>query len=270
MRSVNLIGALPLIPSAMSQSRPVPINRRGVLRYVAGASLAAGFTSAPVSRALAFGQSSVDPAAMAATGPAKDEWQEIANSDDFFPDVESKDELLTEVEPPAEDAADDVGDSDGETQAVVLPAERRLHLVNDHTRERLEITYVTRDLYIDESLESIAHLMRDHRAEEQRDMDIALLDTLFLLQQRLDVDEPLHILSGYRTPATNAALRKRSSGVARHSLHMEGKAADIHVPGIKTSDLRSAALGLHAGGVGYYRNSGFVHVDTGVVRSWRG
>lgn len=151
-----------------------------------------------------------------------------------------------------------------------LPLERRLNLVNDHTGEHLDIVYATRGMFIDESLQSIAHLMRDHRANKERAMDTKLLDLMFQIQSALAVDEPLHVLSGYRTPETNAALRKRSNGVARYSLHMEGKAADIHVPGVKTRTLQSTALELAAGGVGYYGRSGFVHVDTGAVRSWGG
>ncbi len=169
------------------------------------------------------------------------------------------------AEAPADDGWQAVGAaSDG------LPDERRLRLVNRHTGERLDTAYVTRGMYIDESLESIAHLMRDHRANEERLMDPDLLDILFRVQQQLAVDAPLHVLSGYRTPGTNAALRKRSNGVARYSLHMEARAADIYVPGVKTRDLQAAALSLEAGGVGYYGKSGFVHVDTGRVRNWGG
>lgn len=155
-------------------------------------------------------------------------------------------------------------------EGSALPLERELRLVNDHTGERLEIVYATRGMLIDESLGAIAHLMRDHRANKQHPIDTDLLDQLFQIQRALNVDEPLHVLSGYRTPETNAALRKRSNGVARYSLHMDGKAADIHVPGVKTRDLQAVALDLAAGGVGYYGRSGFVHVDTGRVRRWGG
>lgn len=151
---------------------------------------------------------------------------------------------------------------------AALPAERRLSLVNDHTWERLDIVYFTHGMYIDESLAAINHLMRDHRANEERVMDPRLLDDLVTLHASLGTDEPIHLLSGYRTPATNARLRKRSKGVAKYSLHMEGKAADIHVPGVSTRQIQKAALAMRAGGVGYYKRSGFVHIDTGAVRHW--
>ena len=99
-------------------------------------------------------------------------------------------------------------------------------------------------------------------------MDRVLFDSLSRLHASLDTDEPLHLLSGYRTPETNAKLRQRSKGVAKFSLHMEGRAADIYVPGVPTRTLQQAALSMQAGGVGYYGRSGFVHIDTGNVRHW--
>ena len=156
----------------------------------------------------------------------------------------------------------------GAARAEVPAAERRLNLVNTHTWERLDIVYFTHGMYIDESLTAISHLMRDHRAEEECTMDRYLFDDLARLHASLDTDEPLHLLSGYRTPATNAKLRQRSKGVAKYSLHMEGRAADIYVPGIPTRTLQQAALAMEAGGVGYYARSGFVHIDTGRIRNW--
>ena len=153
-------------------------------------------------------------------------------------------------------------------RAAAASDERRLNLVHAHTWERLDIVYYTRGMYIDESLAAINHLMRDHRANEERVMDPQLLDDLVTLHASLGTDEPIHLLSGYRTPATNARLRKRSKGVAKYSLHMEGKAADIHVPGISTRQIQKTALAMRAGGVGYYKRSGFVHIDTGALRSW--
>lgn len=146
--------------------------------------------------------------------------------------------------------------------------ERRLSLINDHTWERLDIVYWTHGMYIDESLDAINHLMRDHRENTATVMDRKLLDDLYHLSSLFSTREPLHILSGYRTPRTNARLRKRSSGVAKYSLHMEGRAADIYLPGIETRVIREAALSLQAGGVGYYASHGFVHMDTGRVRQW--
>ena len=153
-------------------------------------------------------------------------------------------------------------------EAARADDERRLSLVNAHTGERFDGVYRVRDTYIDENLVRLAHLMRDHRADEEHAIDPGLYDILHDLHARLDTDEPFRVLSGYRSPETNAKLRKRSSGVARYSLHMEGKAADVHLPGVGTEVLRREALALAAGGVGYYSRSGFVHLDTGEVRSW--
>ena len=148
------------------------------------------------------------------------------------------------------------------------PADRSLRLFNAHTSEKLELVYYSRGSYIDESVQKINHLMRDHRVDEEIAMDLALIDQLAEIQKRVPDSEYLQVLSGYRTPATNAALRKRSSNVAKYSLHMEGRAADINVPGFQTRKLHSIATGLKAGGVGYYGRSGFVHIDTGKIRHW--
>jgi uncharacterized protein YcbK (DUF882 family) len=101
-------------------------------------------------------------------------------------------------------------------------------------------------------------------------MDTGLFDLLHQLSGRLETSGPFQIISGYRSPATNAALHARSSGVAKHSLHMEGMATDIRVPGVELGRLRAAALDIGRGGVGYYPQSNFVHVDTGRVRRWTG
>ena len=148
------------------------------------------------------------------------------------------------------------------------PADRSLRLFNAHTSEKLDLVYFSRGAYIDESVMKINHLMRDHRVDEEISMDLALIDQLAEIQKRVPDFEYLQVLSGYRTPATNAALRKRSSNVAKYSLHMEGRAADINVPGLKTRKLQSIAKDLKAGGVGYYGRSGFVHIDTGKIRHW--
>jgi uncharacterized protein YcbK (DUF882 family) len=152
--------------------------------------------------------------------------------------------------------------------ALASQPDRRLRLINDHTWEKLDIVYWTHGVYVDESLIAINKLMRDHRANVIKPMDIKLIDQLHRLQSQFDTAEQLHILSGYRTPATNAKLRKRSSGVAKFSLHMEARAADIYIPGIKARTLQKTALAMKSGGVGYYGRSGFVHVDTGRVRHW--
>ena len=161
--------------------------------------------------------------------------------------------------------------------ALVLPptawgarpaGERRLSLYNIHTGERLSTIYWAQGRYLDEALHRIDHVLRDHRDNSVHPMDPALLDLLVALQSRLGTHEPFHVISGYRSPATNARLRKVSTGVAKRSLHMQGKAIDIRLPGVELKTLRRTALAMKAGGVGYYPKSGFVHVDTGRVRHW--
>ncbi len=147
--------------------------------------------------------------------------------------------------------------------------ERTISLYNIHTGETLKkAIYWAEGVYVPETLAEINHLLRDHRSNKVKKIDPRLCDQLFALRRRLEEKDPVHIISGYRSPETNAKLRKGSSGVAKHSLHMDGKAADISLPGRDLSILRKAAQGLQAGGVGYYPKSGFVHVDTGSVRSW--
>ena len=137
-----------------------------------------------------------------------------------------------------------------------------------HTGESFSGVYRVGDKYIPEAFERMNYVLRDFRTTEVFPMDPRVIDILSLLYGRLDATESYQILSGYRSPKTNAMLRKTSSGVARNSFHMYGQAIDIRIPGQSTKLLRNTALALKAGGVGYYPNSDFVHVDTGKVRSW--
>ncbi len=146
--------------------------------------------------------------------------------------------------------------------------ERSLSFTNLHTGESLQTTFWADGEYLDGELAAIDYLLRDHRSSEVYRMDPGLLDMLYLLQQSVAVDGAFHIISGYRSPKTNAKLRDNSSGVAKRSLHMQGKAVDIRLPGCELNNLRGAALSLKAGGVGYYARSDFIHVDTGRVRRW--
>lgn len=146
--------------------------------------------------------------------------------------------------------------------------DRTLRLVNAHTWEKQDITYCVRGNYDPDNLGKIDYLMRDHRRNVATAMDVNLLDSLVRLHASLETDEAIHVLSGYRTPETNAELRKQSLGVAKYSLHMSGKAADIYIPGIATRTLQEAALAMQSGGVGYYAKSGFVHIDSGRIRHW--
>ncbi len=157
--------------------------------------------------------------------------------------------------------------------SVILPqldpvASRRIHLVNAHTWDKLNVVYYTHGIYIDENIAQLNHLMRDRRANVSMSMDTSLYDQLLRLQLALGTDKPVHILSGYRTPETNAKLRRRSPGAAKFSLHMEGRAADVYIPGIPVEKLHQAAVDMQAGGVGLYSNSNFVHMDTGTLRHW--
>jgi uncharacterized protein YcbK (DUF882 family) len=152
-----------------------------------------------------------------------------------------------------------------------LAMERGLSFFHTHTGERLATAYCSGGEYIAPALTDINHLLRDFRANQIKPIDPALLDLLFRLNGALGTDQPFHVISGYRTPETNAMLQERGgahSGVASHSLHIDGKAIDIRVPGITLEHLRNSARTLKAGGVGFYPASNFVHVDTGRVRYW--
>jgi uncharacterized protein YcbK (DUF882 family) len=152
-----------------------------------------------------------------------------------------------------------------------LAMERELSFFHTHTSERLATAYCSGGEYLAPALKDINVLLRDFRANQVKAIDPALLDLLFQLNAALGTDQPFHVISGYRTPETNAMLQERGgshSGVASHSLHIEGKAIDIRVPGIKLEHLRDTATSLKLGGVGFYPASNFVHVDTGRVRYW--
>lgn len=156
------------------------------------------------------------------------------------------------------------------TSAKPAP-ERVLSFFNTHTGERLKTAYCCDGVYQPDALKAINHILRDFRRDEIKPIDTKLLDLLHELGGTLHVDQPFHIISGYRSPHTNTMLRARggaSTGVAPKSLHTVGKAIDIRLPGVKLDHLRGAARALKLGGVGYYPSSNFVHVDTGRVRFW--
>jgi uncharacterized protein YcbK (DUF882 family) len=137
-----------------------------------------------------------------------------------------------------------------------------------HTGESLTTTYWENGHYIPDELDRVNYVLRDFRANEVKPIDPTLLDLLTRIHHRLGTNEPFQVISGYRSPLTNAMLHANSEGVAVHSLHLEGKAIDICVPGRSLAQLRGAALAQQSGGVGYYPKSNFVHVDTGRVRFW--
>jgi len=151
---------------------------------------------------------------------------------------------------------------------TILHRERSLKFHNIHTGENLKLVYWSDDQYQPESLQKLNHLLRDHRNNKEHSMDPKLFDILHQLQSSVSNHRPFQIISGYRSPETNAMLSKRNPGVAKNSLHMKGEAIDVRLPGTELKHLRNAAIALGGGGVGYYRKNSFIHVDTGRVRSW--
>ncbi|MBL8772532.1 MAG: DUF882 domain-containing protein [Phenylobacterium sp.] len=147
---------------------------------------------------------------------------------------------------------------------------RRAVLDNLHTGERFNEVYYANGSYLPDALAEATRVMRDWRTGDEHFIDPGLFDALHAIAARLETPRPFQIISGYRSPKTNAMLRGRSTGVAEHSQHTVGKAIDVRLEGVDLSRLRDAAVSLGAGGVGYYPVSNFVHVDTGRVRQWRG
>jgi uncharacterized protein YcbK (DUF882 family) len=163
--------------------------------------------------------------------------------------------LLTLASVPAQDAA-----AFGET--------RTLSFLHTHTQERLTVTFRRNGSFDEGALSQLNWFLRDWRVEKPAQMDPRLFDILWEVYQESGSSQPINIISAYRSPETNGALRRRSSGVAEHSQHMLGKAMDIRLPDVETGRLRAIAMKMQYGGVGYYPSSAFVHVDTGNVRAW--
>ena len=145
---------------------------------------------------------------------------------------------------------------------------RLLRVVNIHTHEKAEVVYWHNGAYLDDGLAALSNIMRDFRANEIMMMDREVIDYLHDIYVRQDTTERIQILSGYRSRQTNEMLRKRSSGVAKNSMHILGRAIDFRIPGKPTRNLQQTALKLARGGIGYYQRSDFVHIDTGEIRSW--
>lgn len=145
---------------------------------------------------------------------------------------------------------------------------RALNFYNTHTNETVGGTYWVNGVYDRRVLGQFCYILRDFRAEEMTRIDPKLFDVLHVLQSRLGTFDTVEIISGYRSPFTNASLASERRGVARNSYHIKGQAIDIRIPSIPTSYIHRAALSLQAGGVGYYPDSDFVHIDTGPVRAW--
>jgi uncharacterized protein YcbK (DUF882 family) len=149
-------------------------------------------------------------------------------------------------------------------------APRRIGLLNLHTGERLEIDYFRDGAYLPDAIAQVEALLRDFRTGDRHAIDPALMDYLVQAAHTVGTDPVFSVISGYRSPLTNARLHELSSGVAAHSLHMEGRAIDVRMSGIACADLAAHALDMRRGGVGYYRSSDFVHLDTGPFRTWKG
>ena len=150
-----------------------------------------------------------------------------------------------------------------------LPDARDLALVHTHTGERIRIVFATGERFVSQALDQLNHFLRDHYSGDVGRIDPQLFDVLHGLWHELGAARPFEVISGYRSAATNNLLRgTRGGGVAKRSLHMEGRAIDVRLPGLPLAQLRDAALALRAGGVGFYPREQFVHVDTGSVRNW--
>jgi uncharacterized protein YcbK (DUF882 family) len=154
--------------------------------------------------------------------------------------------------------------------AAAFPAreERVLSFLHTHTSERLTLPYFADGAYLPGSLVRLDRFLRDFRTGEEHPIDPALFDLLHELRQATSTKAPFQVISGYRSPATNAMLRSEGGGVAKGSLHLLGRAVDVRLADVSSPALRDAARELRRGGVGYYRQSDFVHVDTGRVRAW--
>ena len=152
---------------------------------------------------------------------------------------------------------------------AAIQNERYLLFYNPNTSETVRRVYWTpREGYIRESIGEISWALRDHHNDQIRQFDPNVLDQLYAMQLQMRLGQPIHVISGYRSPSTNWMLCERSRGVARNSYHMQAMALDVRVPDGRVSDLCRAARGLGAGGVGYYPRANFVHIDSGPVRYW--
>ena len=192
-------------------------------------------------------------AALGAIGAAAPSWASTSASGASGATYQSIDELLarqTGVASPTQNAV------------------RRISLLNLHTDERCSVVYREAGQAIPDALSEVNRVLRDFRTGEVHPIDTRLLDLMADLSVKMDASGPFHIISGYRSPATNSMLHDKSDGVATRSLHMQGMAVDIRLPGRPLTKVRDTALAMSRGGVGYYAKSDFVHVDVGRVRRW--
>jgi uncharacterized protein YcbK (DUF882 family) len=146
--------------------------------------------------------------------------------------------------------------------------ERELQFYHTHTRKRLRVVYKRRDEYVPDALKEINAFMSDFRTGDIIDIDPQLLDLIYDIREALDSKGTYEVISAYRSPKTNEMLRTRSSGTAKNSRHLLGKAVDVRLTDVKLTKIRDTAIAMQRGGVGYYASSNFVHLDTGRVRRW--
>jgi len=147
---------------------------------------------------------------------------------------------------------------------------RRIKMYSARTGEKIDMIYWVEGDYIKDAVQEVNHFMRDWRTGDVKNMDLRTIDIMAASLNLLDVNEPYMLLSGYRSPKTNAMLRSRSTGVAKNSLHLKGQAADLRLSSRSVSQIGRAAASCAAGGVGRYSGSNFVHMDCGPVRTWGG
>ncbi|MGR3453364.1 YcbK family protein [Pseudooceanicola sp.] len=145
---------------------------------------------------------------------------------------------------------------------------RRLKMYSARTGEKIDMIYWIEGEYIRDAIDEVTYFMRDWRNNQKLDIDLRTMDIMAAAHNLMDVSEPYMLISGYRSPATNAMLRSRSSGVAKNSRHLKGQAADLRLSSRSVNQMAKAASACRAGGVGRYTSSDFVHMDCGPVRSW--
>jgi uncharacterized protein YcbK (DUF882 family) len=170
----------------------------------------------------------------------------------------------------SQDAASVANAARGHGAEYAVEGPKRIALLNLHTDERLDIEYFRDGAYLPKALSAIEVLLRDFRTGERHAIDPQLMDYLLEVAHTLGAEPRFSVISGYRSPLTNARLHEQSAEVAQHSLHMEGRAIDVRMKGVDCASLAAHALDLKRGGVGYYRASDFVHLDTGRFRTWKG
>jgi len=155
-------------------------------------------------------------------------------------------------------------------RALSQEASRRIALLNLHTGERINVEYFRSGSYVPDAMSAIETVLRDFRNGDRHAIDPRLMDYLVDVAHAAAIEPAFSVISGYRSPQTNAHLRDLSTGVAQHSLHMEGRAIDVRTAATDCANLAAHAEDLKRGGVGYYRGSNFVHLDTGAFRTWKG